>query len=168
LAGQKCWNVRADVHILNYDGGLIDVSCIAVVAALQHFRRPDVVVEGERVTVFTTEQRVPVPMAMLHHPYCVTITLFRDGTIPVVDATLLEQRIAEGDIVITANRQGEICQVAKLGGIPADAVLLLRCIELAEEKVREISAVVSEALAKDAEKRNLGGLLSELSAENER
>ncbi|RQM06054.1 hypothetical protein DH86_00002378, partial [Scytalidium sp. 3C] len=47
LAGQKVWSVRADVHVLSHDGNLIDASCIAVIAALQHFRKPDTSIEGE-------------------------------------------------------------------------------------------------------------------------
>lgn len=160
--------MRADVHVLDHDGGLVDASCIAVVAALQHFRRPEISVEGDQVTVYTSEERVPVPLSMLHHPFCVTISLFREGQLLTVDATLQESRVSDGEVVVTANRQGEICQIAKLGGVPADAVLLLRCIELAAEKVAKLSNVVSEAVRKDTGKRNLGGLLAELSAENER
>ncbi|MCJ1334336.1 hypothetical protein MMC10_011045 [Thelotrema lepadinum] len=168
LAGQKCWNVRADVHVLDYDGGLVDASCAAVVAALQHFRRPDVSIEGENVTIYTNEERVPVPLSMLHHPFCVTVSLFQEGQLLVVDTTLQESRISEGEVIVTANRQGEVCQIAKLGGVPVDALLLLRCVELAAEKITRFSNVISEAVAKDFEKRNIGGLLTELSAENER
>ena len=160
--------MRADVHVLDYDGGLVDASCVAVIAALQHFRRPDVSIEGEQVTIYTAEERVPVPLAMLHHPFCVTVSLFNGGQLLVVDATLQESKVSEGEVVVTANRQGEMCQVAKLGGVPVDAVLLLRCLELAAQKASALSRIVSEAIAKDAERRNAGGLLAELSAENER
>ena len=154
--------------MLDYDGGLVDASCAAVVAALQHFRRPDVSIEGENVTIYTNEERVPVPLSMLHHPFCVTVSLFQEGQLLVVDTTLQESRISEGEVIVTANRQGEVCQIAKLGGVPVDALLLLRCVELAAEKITRFSNVISEAVAKDFEKRNIGGLLTELSAENER
>lgn len=160
--------MRADVHVLDYDGGLIDAGCLAVVAALQHFRRPDVTVEGETVTVYTTDERVPVPLSMLHHPYCITMSLFQSGQLLIVDSTLQEQRVSDGEVIVTANRQGEVCQIAKLGGVPADAVLLLRCVELATEKVKSLSMIVSAALEKDTAMRDMGGLIAELSAENER
>ena len=168
LAGQKCWSVRADVHVLDYDGGLIDAGCLAVVAALQHFRRPDVTVEGETATVYTTNERVPVPLSMLHHPYCISVSLFQSGQLLVIDSTLQEQRVSDGEVIVTANRQGEVCQIAKLGGAAADAILLLRCVELAAEKVKLLSTIVSTAIEEDAERRNLGGLIAELSAENDR
>jgi hypothetical protein len=38
---------RRRAHPL-HDGGLLDASCIAIIAALQHFRRPDVSIAGRR------------------------------------------------------------------------------------------------------------------------
>lgn len=146
----------------------MDASCIAVIAALQQFRRPDVSVEGEDVTVYTVTERVPVPLAMLHHPLCVTLSAFERGEIVLVDATLQEQQISGGEMVITANKHGEVCQIAKLGGVPTDALVLLGCIELAVGKVSELSRIVSAALEQDAKKRNSDSMMAELSAENER
>ena len=156
------------MHVLDHDGGLVDASCIAVVAALQHFRRPDVSVEGEEVRVWTMAERVPVPLAMLHVPFCVTVSFFEAGEVVVVDATLVEGQLSEGEMVITANRHGEICQIAKLGGVPTDALVLLRCVELAVGKVRELGKIVAGALELDAKKKDIGGMIAELSAENER
>lgn len=47
----QVWQIRVDVHMLNNDGNLMDASSIAAIAALCHFRRPDVAVQGEEVTV---------------------------------------------------------------------------------------------------------------------
>ncbi|MCJ1316741.1 hypothetical protein MMC15_002062 [Xylographa vitiligo] len=168
VAGQKCWNVRADVHVLDYDGGLVDASCVAVMAALQHFRKPEVGVQGEEVTVYTLAERVPVPLAMLHHPLCVTLSFFHGGEVILVDATLQEQQISEGEMVVTANKHGEVCQIAKLGGVPTDALMLLGAVEMAVAKVGGVGSVISKALEEDAKKMDVGGMLAELSAENER
>ena len=137
-------------------------------AALQHFRRPDASIEGEEVTVYTLSERVPIPLAMLHHPLCITFSLFDAGEMVLVDATLQEQQMSEGEMVITANRHGEVCQIAKLGGVPADALMLLQCVEVAVGKVREMSKVIAEALELNAKKQGLGGMMAELSAENDR
>lgn len=40
-----------DLHLLNHDGNIIDAASIAAIVALCHFRRPDVSVQGEEVTV---------------------------------------------------------------------------------------------------------------------
>ena len=172
ISGQKVWTIRADVHVLSLDGGLVDAACIAVVAALQHFRRAEVSVEGERVRVWGMKEREPVGLSLLHVPYCVTFCLVgeggEDGGVVLVDGNGLEGRVSGGEVVVTANQMGEICQVAKLGGVAADAVGLLRCIEQAVELVKGIHRIVDEALKKDFEKRDRGGVTRELRADNDR
>ena len=156
------------MHVLDYDGGLIDASCVAVIAALQHFKRPDVSVEGEDVTIYSVAERLPVPLAMLHHPICVSLSFFHGGRIVLVDATLLEQQISEAEMIVTANKHGEVCQVAKLGGAPTDALGLLQCMEVALGKVKELDTIISRALQQDVKRRDLGKMMAELSAENDR
>ena len=79
IAGQKCWSVRVDLHVLSHDGNLVDASCLAVVAALRHFRKPDTSMDGEALTVYTPAEREPVPLSWLHSPLCVTFSFFGDG-----------------------------------------------------------------------------------------
>jgi exosome complex component RRP45 len=170
IAAQKVWSVRADVHVLSHDGSLIDTSCIAVIAALQHFRKPDVSIEGDDVTVYTIAEREPVPLSLLHFPFCVTFSFYTGGGQEVVllDPTLQEEHLREGSITMSLNSHGEICQIAKLGGLPIDAVILLQCANLALVKIKDISAVVNKRLKEDYERRNKGWLMTELSAENAR
>ena len=40
VAGEKVWQLRVDVHILDHGGNVIDAAALAAIAALQHFRRP--------------------------------------------------------------------------------------------------------------------------------
>jgi len=169
IAGQKCWSIRADVHVLSHDGNLVDSSCLAVVAALRHFRKPDTSIEGETLTVYTPAEREPVPLSWLHSPLCVTFSFFGDdGEIVLLDGNLLEEQIRVGSCTISLNRHGEICQIAKLGGMPVEAVTLLQCSSIALVKVKAISAMLDGKLAEDAKGRDKGGLIAELSAENER
>jgi len=177
VAGQRCWHVRADVHFLNHDGGLVDASCIAVVAALQHFRRPDVSVDGERVTIHTLTERVPVPLSILHVPICVTFSFFEcekleegeeDKPVFLVDAMLQEEQLRDGDMTVTLNKFGEVCQVAKAGGLPIEAVALHSCMRKALVKVEEITAFIAERLKEDQDERTRRDNLLESTAENER
>ena len=167
IAGAKCWSVRADVHILDADGGLVDTSCIAIMAALQHFRRPDVSVDGEKVTVHTMAERVPVPLSIMHHPICVSFSFYHAGEVVLVDANNQEEQVREAELIVTTN-DFELCQIAKLGGIPIDAVALLRCTNLALQMTRDINEFIKKKLAEDVTQRDVGGLIAELRAENER
>lgn len=168
IAGQKCFHIRADLHVLDHDGNLIDASCLALVAALMHFRRPDVEVKGEDVTVFSTREREPVKLSMQHQPFCVTTSYYDGGQITVQDATLLEEQCREGELVISMNRFGEICQMAKYGGVPVAGLSMLTCTNACLEKVKMLDKLVKEGLAEDERRRDVGGLMAELSAENER
>lgn len=47
----QVWQIRLDVHCLNDEGNLLDCASVACVAALRHFRKPEVTIEGTEVTV---------------------------------------------------------------------------------------------------------------------
>lgn len=169
VAGQKCWSIRVDVHVLSHDGNLIDAACFAVVAALRHFRKPDTSIEGGVLTVYTPAEREPVPLSWLHSPFCVTWSFFgEEGDIAVLDATWMEEQVRSGSCTISLNKHGEICQIAKLGGVPVEAVSLLQCTNVALVKAKDMSSKLDRWLAEDVRRRDKGGLLAELSAENDR
>lgn len=163
--------------MLDHDGNLVDASCLAVIAALLHFRRPDVEVKGEQVTVFDIREREPVRLTIQHLPFCITFSYFSPSQSSkhfesppmfVQDATLLEEHCRDGEIVISMNRFGEICQIAKYGGVPVDGLSMLTCTNAALEKAKVFDRLVKERLAEDEKQRDAGGLMAELSAENER
>ena len=85
-----------------------------------------------------------------------------------MDASLQEEQCSEGEVVVAANKSGEICAISKQGGVPTDALILLGCVDTAVEKVKMLDGFVKRALDQDATKRDVGGLVAELSAENAR
>lgn len=123
--------------------------------------------------VYGVRERVPVPLSMLHHPLCVSFSFVDAGAeggemVVLVDATSAEAAVGVGEVALTLNRFGEVCQIAKLGGGVVDAVVLLACAGVALGKVKEITAFIARRLEEDAKARDVGGLLAELSAENDR
>jgi exosome complex component RRP45 len=167
ISGAKCWSIRADVHVLDVDGGLIDASCIAIMAALRHFRRPDVSVNGEEATIYTMAERTPVPLSIMHFPVCLTFSFFHGGDIMVLDADQREEQCSEAELIVTAN-DFELCQMVKLGGVAVEPTDMLKLNGLALAKAKEINALVTERLSQDATTRDVAGLIGELSAENDR
>lgn len=156
------------MHILAHDGNLLDAACIALIAALQHFRRPDVTVEGEDVTIWSLREREPVKLSLMHHPLCVTFSYFESGSMVLVDANALEESVRQGQVVISVNRFGEVCQIAKYGGVSVNAMSLLGWTQVAIEKVKTIWALIQKRLQEDERARDVGDLIAELSAENAR
>ncbi|KAF9580777.1 Exosome complex component RRP45 [Lunasporangiospora selenospora] len=153
IAGEKVWSIRVDIHFLDHDGNLADAACIAAITALMHFRRPDVTVVGEEVTVHPIEQRNPVPLSIHHIPISVTFALFDKGERMVVDPTYLEEQIMEGDLALTLNVHKEICALSKAGGMPLELEKVVQCSKIAAVKVQEITEQIEAALAADKKKR---------------
>ncbi|EWC44484.1 exosome complex component rrp45 [Drechslerella stenobrocha 248] len=174
VTAQRVWSIRADVHFLTHDGNLLDAACIALVTALAHFRLPVVSVSGEDITIHSPEERVPVPLSLLHWPLCVSFSFFGDDDagemIFLVDATAQEEALRSGDMSVTVNKNGEICQMAKSGGVAVEAEVLLRCARMAAEKAKVLDKMITEALRDDELRRNKGNLdwLKESRAENDR
>ncbi|NXY88980.1 EXOS9 protein, partial [Alcedo cyanopectus] len=157
VAGEKVWQIRLDLHLLNHDGNIIDAASIAGIVALCHFRRPDVSVQGEEVTVYTPEERDPVPLSIHHMPICVSFAFFQQGTYLLVDPSEREERVMDGVLVIAMNKHQEICTMQSSGGIMLVKEQILRCSNIAAVKVAEITELIQKALDNDQKVRKEGG-----------
>ena len=169
--------MRATLHILSHMGSLLTCASISLLSALLHFKIPSSEVKGGELTVFNTMERDPVPLALLHHPLCVTIAFFgclngsesEEQDIGVlVDPTLIEEQVCAGEMVVGANKEGEIVLIEKGGGVEVEGVKVLQCITLGARKASEMVGAVFGALDEDAKERDRGGISRELKAENER
>ncbi|XP_044080015.1 exosome complex component RRP45 [Neovison vison] len=157
VAGEKVWQIRVDLHLLNHDGNIIDAASIAAIVALCHFRRPDVSVQGDEVTLYTPEERDPVPLSIHHMPICVSFAFFQQGTYLLVDPNEREERVMDGLLVIAMNKHREICTIQSSGGIMLLKDQVLRCSKIAGVKVLEITELIQKALENDRKVRKEGG-----------
>ncbi|XP_069349278.1 exosome complex component RRP45 [Eulemur rufifrons] len=157
VAGEKVWQIRVDLHLLNHDGNIIDAASIAAIVALSHFRRPDVSVQGDEVTLYTPEERDPVPLSIHHMPICVSFAFFQQGTYLLVDPNEREERVMDGLLVIAMNKHREICTIQSSGGIMLLKDQVLRCSKIAGVKVAEITELIQKALENDQKVRKEGG-----------
>lgn len=187
-AGKRCWMVRADVHYLDYDGGLIDATCIGVIAGLMHYRRPDTSIDGNNVIVHDSSERPLVPLSVLHIPISATwsfITLPKSAkerpdmtdsesdsdsdegddqleqnkqTVALLDASAAEQALRSGQITITINKDREICQITKAGGAQISTQTLMKFTADAHSVSLNVSQKITSALEADSKRRNKGNL----------
>lgn len=133
----QVWHLRVTLHFLADAGNLLDCACLAAIVALKHFRRPDVEVIGDEVTVVSLlnhccsnnsqfwrfqhppASRAPVSLTINHTPFCLTFAFFSESEIPaVLDPTQLEISLSEGTMSLSLNAQRELCVVQKAGGVP--------------------------------------------------
>lgn len=165
IAGEKVWHITADINFLNHDGGFIDASCLGVMTALQHFKKPDVSIKGTEIIVYDYLERQPVPLSVLHVPICVTFSFFNpldkvenikgdlNQEISVIDADLTEEAVRDGSLVITINKNRELIQVSKNGGLPIDGASLLQLANSAFSIAESLSEKIKLLLKCDEEER---------------
>ncbi|KAJ1919555.1 3'-5'-exoribonuclease [Mycoemilia scoparia] len=147
LANRKVWNIRVDVHFLDYDGNMLDAACIGIVAALKTFKRPDVTVDGEEAIIHSILDKPPVPLSINYAPICVTFGFFEDGEYMILDPGSLEEQVQTASLTMALNNQSEVCTINKAGGIPLSLDQVLRCIKIATAKIEEIHSIINEAVA---------------------
>ncbi|XP_077427736.1 exosome complex component RRP45 isoform X2 [Vanacampus margaritifer] len=157
VSGEKVWQIRVDVHMLNHDGNLMDAASIAAIAALCHFRRPDVGIQGDEVIVYSPEERDPIPLSIYHMPISVTFAFFQQGTYLLVDPCEREERVMDSLLMIAMNKHREICSIQSSGGIMLLKEQVMRCSKIASVKVSEITELITKALENDKTARKAGG-----------
>lgn len=68
----QVWSIRVDVHFLDDEGNLLDCASIAAMTALRHFRKPDVSVLGEEVTIVRSAVFAFVTSTLTMSTFCST------------------------------------------------------------------------------------------------
>ncbi|ODV68919.1 hypothetical protein HYPBUDRAFT_4989 [Hyphopichia burtonii NRRL Y-1933] len=163
IAGNKVWSIRVDINFLNYDGGVIDASCIGVMTALQHFKKPDISIDGENVIIHDYEERQPIPLSILHVPICISYSFFNpvgkeenikgdlNEEISIVDANQREELIRDGSLVITMNKNRELIQLSKNGGLLIDAVYLIKLSQDSFKVVEKYTELIKKLIRENEE-----------------
>jgi len=160
ISEEKVWTVRLDLHILNHCGNMTDACSVAGLAALSHFRRPDVTLKGDVVTIHPINERDPVPLAVHHHPVTSSFAMFQMAgtaeTLAVCDPSRLEEECMGGKMVIGVNAYREICTLHLAGQVLVDKKLVLRLTNTAAEKAKKTVEKIKESLAKEEVLRKSG------------
>uniref|UniRef100_A0A131XUT3 Exosome complex component RRP45 n=1 Tax=Ixodes ricinus TaxID=34613 RepID=A0A131XUT3_IXORI len=153
VAREKVWSLRVDVQVLNHRGNIAECASVATVAALLHFRRPDVTVVGTEVTVHDPREREPVPLHLHHYPYLMSFAFYDEGKTVLVDPSELEERIADGLLTLGVNAHYEICTLHQRGCIIGKDQVLL-CSRLACVRAKAITEAIKEDIRRDQEARS--------------
>ena len=87
-----------------------------------------------------------MPLVVHHLPLSTTFALLNESKC-VLDPLLEEEQVALGLLTITANRFGEVCGVHKAGGVPINQEVLLRCTDIALERAKRLTELVTARCA---------------------
>jgi exosome complex component RRP42 len=102
--GKKVWTIYIDIHVLDFDGNLIDAAGLAAIAALRNTMVPAKKMDlGKDFKLKVSGIPVPVTMAKI-------------GGSLLVDPCLDEEKVAEARITITTDDKGDIRAMQK--GLP--------------------------------------------------
>ncbi len=124
--GEKVWAVFIDIDVLDHDGGLIDASALAAVAALLNVKPPEV--EDWKLQGF------PV----MNRPVAVTVAKIDEKLI--VDPCLDEERVMDTRLTITTDGDGNIRAMQKGGIGYFTREELEQAYDIAREKASELRA----------------------------
>lgn len=67
----------------------------------------------------------------------------------MLDPSHLEQRLSAGLMSIALNAQKELCVIQKAGGVPLEPDEIVKIIDVAVVKVKELDKLVEARLAED-------------------
>lgn len=156
ISGEKVWHIQADVAVLNHEGNLIEVASISALAALAHFRRPDVSVDEGNVIVHPIETRDPIRFTMLHFPFLMKYAFFKEAVeneVSFVDPDEDEEKSCDGTLIVGANifREITLLHVAGKSLISKDQILKLCNYAVKQTKI--LISKLKDALKQDETER---------------
>jgi exosome complex component RRP42 len=133
LEGEKVWMLFLDLHVLDYDGNLLDAAVLGSVAALMNTKIPTAKVEDGKI-VIDEENLVELPIN--EKPLMCTFAKLGDEL--VVDPSLEEENIMGARISIGMREDSSICAMQKGGEDPLSREQVMKAVNLAIEKTREL------------------------------
>lgn len=147
VPGKKCWALESSIVVYNADGNLIELSSIALVAALAHFRRPDVTVETDgKLKIHPFDEKCPIPLTLLHYPFCTKICFIDQKGLHIVDPTEDEEFVSEWQLVVAANSHQELTAICVTGRALIENENILRASAIAIERTKSLTAHLKKAL----------------------
>lgn len=160
-SGSWVWRLHVDVSLLDDGGNSIDACVLAAVAALRHYRLPEVSIGGgggddeagyRETTIIHSDDREPSPLPLHHTPLTATFSLFADetGTTTSVSALLdpfdREELACDGLLTWAYNKYGEMCCLDFPGGCELRPRQLMSSAKLGKTRCVEICEMLEVAL----------------------
>lgn len=129
--------VFVDLHILDYDGNLIDACGIAAMTALATSKMPVVDEEGT-----PTEEYIDLPVVNMAVP----CTFAKLDDVILLDPSLDEEKALDSRLTVATDLEDRVCAMQKgeMGGFTLAEIMW--AVRLAKAKGQEIRALIKEAI----------------------
>lgn len=133
IEGQKVWMIFVDIHVLDYDGNLMDAAVLGSVAAIINAKIPSASVEGNEISLDYQKMQ---PLPIKEKPLMCTFAKISNELI--VDPTLEEENIMDARISVGMREDGSICAMQKGGEKPLTKDDIIKAINITREKTKEL------------------------------
>ncbi len=187
-SGKWVWRLHIDVTVLDHGGNLVDACVLSAVAAMRHFRKPEVQIVADNnhngmqtssdddddttkvssgPSVLHSDEREPTPLPLHHTPLTITFALFSDPTGATTSVSALsdpshrEELVMNGNVTFSFNKYGEMCSLDFAGGCELKPRQLKSCANLGKKKCVELCNMLEESLV-EADKKSIEERLARL------
>ena len=133
IEGEKVWMIFVDLHVLDYDGNLIDAAVLGSLAALLNTKISSATVQDGEIVV---DEKNKIPLHINEKPLMSTFAKIGDEL--VVDPSLDEENIMGARISIGIREDGSICAMQKGGEDPLTREEVIKAVENAARKTEEL------------------------------
>jgi exosome complex component RRP42 len=135
IPGEKVWMIFLDMHIVDYDGNLMDAAVLGCMAALMNTRIPTATCEEDEILV-DYENMQPLPL----NEKALMCTFAKIGDEMVVDPSLQEEEIMGARLSVgIRSSDGSICAMQKGGVQTLNVEEIKKTINRAQKITKELS-----------------------------
>ncbi|OUC40852.1 3' exoribonuclease family, domain 1 [Trichinella nativa] len=149
ISGEKVWQIRCDVYVLNNDGSLVDCACVAILSALRHFRIPSVTRHGTDYTIVK-----PLRLDIFHYPCMITLGYYSGKEIFICEPSLLEETVLDQCFILAMNAHFEFTLIHHLKPQPYKDSLILRAKSIVHSRVKQLVDLINREIEEDIIKRS--------------
>ncbi len=130
--GEKVWIVFIDIYPINDSGNLFDAAYLAAIAALKNTKMVKYDAKTEKIVYEKTNKSLP----LLNLPIECTIVKINDAFL--VDPNYEEEEAMDARLTVAVLEDDSICAMQKGGDQPLSIEEVLKMIDLAIEKAKDI------------------------------
>ncbi|MBL7159970.1 MAG: exosome complex protein Rrp42 [Candidatus Aenigmarchaeota archaeon] len=110
--GEAVWCLNIDIHVINFDGNILDAAGLGAIAALMTAKLPKYDIENKKIDYNTPEaERTPLPLKDFPLP----ITILKISDKLLVDPSDEEEKALDARLTITSTKNGDLCAMQKGG-----------------------------------------------------
>lgn len=143
--------VHADVHVLDYDGNLLDAIGFAVLAALKNTTYEKIDYDEEKAEKIELDEKVNLPIS--DTPIPVTFAKINDELI--LDPNLDEDRAMQARITISFNKEGYINSIQKGGSGTLDVSDVLKVAKEGNKYVEDVVSIIEEEAKEESSQESV-------------